>query len=310
MSTSDYEELEVLVKTNRCKVSRARKRGTGLEVVLKKQSHGSIAEVNEVMREMVNQQRVGDEAVCGIYDCVLTTSPPRFKTMLVLETFPTSLQSDLTERQSTRNLYTEDYLWTLGKTLIRVLAKAQALNISHRDIKPGNVLLDSAGQAKLADFGSSKLVVQPGTNTLTIKGTVSYYSPALKRAYAEALSSGGVVQSLTHHSFKSDVFSLGLTILSAARLQDPTDLQILEGLAEAINRKVQELPYSPPFKQMLLKLLAVNEDDRMDFTALQAAVEEAEKKGMRPLSDFLVNCGMCHSALVWREGQWVCGHPN
>lgn len=309
MSTSDYEVQEVLAKTPGCKVSRARKRGSNLEVVLKKQSHESLVKVNEVMREMVNQQRVGDEAVCVIYDCVLKNSSNRFKTILVLETFPTDLQRDIEQRRSSQEFYEESFLWTLAKTLIRVLAKAQALNISHRDVKPANVLLGPQGEVKLADFGSSKLVLQPG-NMLTIRGTATYYSPALKRAYAEALASGGVVQSLIHNSFKSDVFSLGMTLLSAARLQDPTDLQILLNLADTINRVVQELPYSPPFKQLLMKLLAVEEADRLDFTGLQAGVEEAERKGLRPFSDFLVNCGVCHDPLVWRAGQWVCGHSN
>ncbi len=48
----------------------------------------------------------------------------------------------------------------------------------HRDIKPGNIMLDEDGSVKIADFGIAKLTAPSNTTeTRTVTGTPSYMSP-------------------------------------------------------------------------------------------------------------------------------------
>src|SRR4029077_676101 len=52
-------------------------------------------------------------------------------------------------------------------------------SILHRDIKPGNILLDAKGEPHLTDFGLARLVETESTvtRTLEVLGTPSYMAP-------------------------------------------------------------------------------------------------------------------------------------
>ncbi|KAH8099218.1 MAP kinase kinase [Aureococcus anophagefferens] len=77
----------------------------------------------------------------------------------------------------------------------------------HRDIKPGNILcnilLSSNGEAKLSDFGIARDVDDEDAIASTMIGTFRYMSPERLRG--------------DDYSFESDVWSLGMVLLEAAR---------------------------------------------------------------------------------------------
>ncbi|MEU9701442.1 protein kinase [Streptomyces sp. NPDC047981] len=81
------------------------------------------------------------------------------------------------------------------------LAAAHREGVVHRDIKPGNLLLDGDGTVKLADFGIARFVDDPSaalTTTGQIVGTGLYLAP--ERALGRAASPA------------SDVYSLGCVL--------------------------------------------------------------------------------------------------
>jgi serine/threonine protein kinase len=97
----------------------------------------------------------------------------------------------------------------LGELLLGALVAAHQAGIIHRDIKPGNVLYDSADEPMLADFGLAHSWDQTHGLTVTgmVVGTPGYMSP--EQARDEPLTPA------------TDIFALGATLLYAATGNGP-----------------------------------------------------------------------------------------
>ena len=93
----------------------------------------------------------------------------------------------------------------------RTVHYAQEHGILHRDIKPGNILLDAKGEPHLTDFGLARLVESESsvTQTLDILGTPSYMAPE------QALGNNAAVSSAT------DVYGLGAVLYQLLTGQPP-----------------------------------------------------------------------------------------
>jgi TolB-like protein/Tfp pilus assembly protein PilF len=86
--------------------------------------------------------------------------------------------------------------------LARTVSYAHEHGILHRDIKPGNILLDAKGEPHLTDFGLARLVETESTVTRTMEvlGTPSYMAPE------QAVGNNARVTSAT------DIYGLGAVL--------------------------------------------------------------------------------------------------
>ncbi len=80
----------------------------------------------------------------------------------------------------------------------RAVHHAHQRGILHRDLKPGNILLDAAGEPHVADFGLAKLLERDSalTQSATVLGTPSYMAPEQAAGQTKQLSTAADVHSL------------------------------------------------------------------------------------------------------------------
>ncbi|MCJ1486189.1 MAP kinase kinase (MEK) [Schaereria dolodes] len=156
----------------------------------------------------------------------------------------------------------------LGKIAEAVLAGLNYLyeihRIMHRDIKPSNVLVNSRGLIKLCDFGVSGELVNSIADTFV--GTSTYMAPERIQG--------------AKYSIKSDVWSVGLTLMELAIGRFPFDasetaagdrasagpMGILDLLQQIVHEPAPKLPKSDAFPpildQMIQKCLLKSPEER------------------------------------------------
>ena len=188
-------------------------------------------------------------------------------------------ENEILNRKKKQKYYTEQELLYILTNLVGTFAYLQQKGISHRDVKPQNILCFGKNEYKICDFGEANIKNKKAKkfenkNNLdisnqTIRGTEMYMSPILFRAVKYK------PDSLTkYNSYKSDVFSLGLCFLYASCL----DSEILINIREILNMEKIGIMvnqylggrYSPEYINLLMYMLQVDENYRPDFIELNS----------------------------------------
>ncbi len=145
----------------------------------------------------------------------------------------------------------------LGRQAADALEHAHTVGVIHRDVKPGNLLVDQQGNVWITDFGLAQFHAEVGlTRTGDMMGTLRYMSP-------EQAIGNRVI--LDH---RTDIYSLGVTLYELLTLEpvfassDRADL--LRRIIEDEPRAIQAIEPSIPveLETIVLKALAKTPIDR------------------------------------------------
>jgi len=151
------------------------------------------------------------------------------------------------------------------------LAEVHRLGILHRDLKPGNILVDHEGHARITDFGIARsLKAEKLTGLGAVAGTPEFMSP-------EQVEGGDIDQ-------RSDLYSLGVVLYEMVTGRAPFEGETPFAVAR---RQVDDAPKDPrelnarlpaDLCGLILKCLKKDRDKRFQTAAeLGAELERIEK---------------------------------
>ena len=153
----------------------------------------------------------------------------------------------------------------------RTVHYAHEHGILHRDIKPGNILLDAKGEPHLTDFGLARLVESESsvTHTLEVLGTPSYMAPE------QAVGNNAAVSSVT------DVYGLGAVLYQLLTGQPPfaggTTYETIKLLLDTEPRQPRLLNPKIDRDLCTICLKCLEKDPKRRYSSALALAEDLER---------------------------------
>jgi serine/threonine protein kinase len=184
----------------------------------------------------------------------------------------------------------------IARQLAAALAAAHEAGVVHRDLKPGNVLIDEAGRAAISDFGIARALGSAGpTIPGSVVGTLDYMAPE------QAL--GGEVDG------RADLYALGILLYEMLTGDLPfAGGSSMEMLAQRLTGAPRDLRASraevPPHLASVVRRLLQREPARRHQSARELLADldgpgRARRPAWRPVA--LAACG----ALILFAAGWV-----
>jgi len=182
--------------------------------------------------------------------------------------------------------------------LARTVHYAHEHGILHRDIKPGNILLDKNGEPHLTDFGLARLVESESsiTHTLDVLGTPSYMAPE------QAVGNNKGVSRAT------DVYGLGAVLYQLVTGQPPfaggTTYETIKLLLDSEPRQPRLLNPKIDHDLSTICLKCLEKDPARRYSSGLALAEDLEH--WLKHEPILAR----HTGIIGRSGKWVRRNPT
>jgi serine/threonine-protein kinase len=154
----------------------------------------------------------------------------------------------------------------IGLQMAGALSYAHSRGIIHRDIKPGNLILDTTGNAWVTDFGLAKTGDSAMTHTGDILGTIRYMAPERFRGQCDV---------------RADVYALGMTLYELLTLKAAYSSRDRLKLIELIRDSEAESPRSIdtriPLDLETIVMKAIDKDPKRRYQSADEMGEDLQR---------------------------------
>ena len=268
--------LEEFVKINQIgkgtfgKIFGVRWKNNGKKYALKKETFidSEFLEKRKTIVGIINDflDKTKSQGVIHIYSSLFEKNKKEYNYYELMELGERDWDEEIKIRRKKGLYYSEIELFNISNQLIKTLSLLQKHHITHRDIKPQNILIVN-DKYKLCDFGEIRNMKGDGLVVQRIRGSELYMSPILFYGLRANL-----IQ-VKHNTYKSDVFSLGMCLLYAANMhyngtdeiRELTDMDEIRSILE----KYLSERYSNKFIELIHSMLQTDEQFRPDFEQLE-----------------------------------------
>src|SRR5438067_3385484 len=192
-------------------------------------------------------------------------------------------------------------IWQAAELIAKVARTvhyAHEHGILHRDIKPGNILLDRKGEPQLTDFGLARLVETESTmtRTLDVLETPSYMAPE------QAMGNNAAVSSVT------DIYGLGAVLYQLLTGQPPfaggATYETIKLLLDTEPRQPRLLNPKIDRDLSTICLKCLEKDPKRRYPSALALAEDLERwVRHEPIQ-------ARHTGVFARGGKWVRRNPT
>src|SRR6266498_1750040 len=293
MDFGDYELLEQIGRGGQGVVFRARQKSLNRTVALKVISLGqwaSEAHVKRFRREAEAAARLEHPCIVPIYEVGERDGSCYFSMKFV--------EGGQLDEVIRREPMPPRRAAELIAKVARTVHYAHEHGILHRDIKPGNILLDAKGEPHLTDFGLARLVESESTvtRTLEVLGTPSYMAPEQAEGENEAVSSA------------TDVYGIGAVLYQLLTGQPPfaggTTYETIKLLLDTEPRPPRLLNPKIDRDLSTICLKCLEKDPQRRYSSALALAEDSE----RWLKHEPIQAR--HTGIFARGQKWVLRNPT
>ena len=251
----DYDQLSILYETNVTKILKIRRKTDNKLLVSKQLNYGQMPEKakHQLVSEVNILRELRHPNIVRYFEYAIDKTSQIIN--IIMEFCENGdLASRIFQAKKQNTPFSEEAIWKIFTQISLALHEIHRRKdglILHRDLKPANIFLDHHDNAKLGDFGLSKILDECTDFACTKAGTLHYMSP-------EFLNEG-------KYSEKSEIWAIGCILYELCCLNKPFEASNELALALKIrDRKMEPISknYSSELKRVITWCLAYNQKER------------------------------------------------